>query len=314
MILHTIAVNPVPEGAVAGHIVAADGAKLRYARWNPTGPRRGTVCLFGGRTEMIEKYFEVIRELRGRGLAVAALDWRGQGGSDRLLPDPRKGYVRAFDDYQMDLEVFMREIVLPDCPAPIFGLAHSMGAAILLEAVHLGRRWFDRLVLSSPMIDLVGRAGRPLVRAITHVGSMLGFRRSYIIGGGPAPISSRPFSGNPLTADPVRYERIRALEELPGLGLGAPTFGWLEAAFRAMARFGDPLYPMALRQPLLIFAAGDDPIASTPATERFAVRLRAGAHLVIPGARHEIMMERDIVRAQFWAAFDAFVPGSPLYR
>lgn len=314
MTLHAIAVNPVPEGAVTGHLVAADGVKLRYARWNPTGPRRGTVCLFGGRTEMIEKYFEVIRELRARGLAVATVDWRGQGGSDRLLSDPRKGHVRSFDDYQMDLEVFMREIVLPDCPAPIFGLAHSMGAAILLEAVHLGRRWFDRLVLSSPMIELVGRAGRPLVRTVARVGSLIGFRRSYIIGGGPAPISSRPFSGNPITADPVRYERIRALEELPGLGLGAPTFGWLNAAFRAMARFSDPLYPMALRQPLLIFAAGDDPIASTPATERFAVRLRAGAHLVIPGARHEIMMERDIVRAQFWAAFDAFVPGSPLYR
>jgi len=314
MTLHAIAVNPVPEGAVTGYIAAADGVRLRYARWNPTGPRRGTVCLFGGRTEMIEKYFEVVRQLRERGLAVAALDWRGQGGSDRLLSDPRKGYVRSFDDYQMDLEAFMREIVLPDCPAPIFGLAHSMGAAILLEAVHFGRRWFDRLVLSSPMIELVGRAGRPLIRAITSVGSFLGFGGAYVLGGGPAAISSRPFSGNPLTADAVRYERLRALEELPELGLGAPTFGWLNAAFHVMDGFRDPLYPMALRQPLLIFAAGDDPIALTSATERFAVRLRAGSHLVIPGARHEIMMERDIVRAQFWAAFDAFIPGSPLYR
>ncbi len=315
MTLHSIPVNPVPEGAVAGHLVTPGGLKLRFARWNPTGPRRGTVCLFSGRTEMIEKYFEVIRELRERGLAVAALDWRGQGGSDRLLADPRKGYVRSFDDYQMDLEVFMREIVLPDCPAPIFGLAHSMGGAILLEAIHLGRRWFDRLVLCAPMIDLVGHAGRPMAGVVAKAGTMLGLGKSYILGGGPAPISSRPFAGNPLTADLVRYERIRALEELPGLGLGSPTFAWVNAAFRVMERFNDPLYPTTLRQPLLIFAAGEDPIASTTATERFAVRLRAGSHLVIPGARHEILMERDIIRAQFWAAFDAFVPGSsPLYR
>jgi lysophospholipase len=314
MTLLTIPVNPVPDGAVAGYLTTADGVKLRFARWNPTGPRRGTVCLFSGRTEMIEKYFEVVRELRERGLAVAVLDWRGQGGSDRLLSDPRKGHVDSFDDYQLDLDVFMREVVLPDCPAPIFGLAHSMGGAILLEAIRLGRRWFDRLVLSAPMIELTGYAGRPAARAIAKIGTLLGLGKSYILGGGPAPISSRPFARNPLTSDPVRYERIRALEELPGLGLGSPTFGWANAAFRLMERFRDPLYPTLLRQPLLIFAAGEDPIASTPATERFAVRLRAGSHLIIPGAKHEIMMERDIIRTQFWAAFDAFVPGSPLYR
>ena len=42
-------------------------------------------------------------------------------------------------------------------------------------------------------------------------------------------------------------------------------------------------------------------------------RLKAGRVIVIPGARHEILMERDVLREQFWAAFDAFVPGTPLY-
>src|SRR5258708_18787434 len=202
MTLHSIPVNPVPEGAVAGHIVTPDGLKLRYARWNPTGPRRGTICLFSGRTEMIEKYFEVIRELRERGLAVAVLDWRGQGGSDRLLEDPRKGHVRSFDDYQIDLEVFMREIVLPYCPAPIFGLAHSMGGAILLEAIHLGRRWFDRLVLCAPMIDLVGNARRPAARAVAKIGTLLGFGKSYILAGRPPALSTRPLTPHPLTPHP----------------------------------------------------------------------------------------------------------------
>jgi lysophospholipase len=57
--------------------------------------------------------------------------------------------------------------------------------------------------------------------------------------------------------------------------------------------------------------AGRDSVVSNAAIERFATRLRAGAHLVISGSRHEILMERDVYRAQFWAAFDAFVPGSP---
>ena len=37
-----------------------------------------------------------------------------------------------------------------------------------------------------------------------------------------------------------------------------------------------------------------------------------GSALVLPTARHEILMESDAIRAQFWAAFDAFVPGERL--
>jgi lysophospholipase len=63
--------------------------------------------------------------------------------------------------------------------------------------------------------------------------------------------------------------------------------------------------------PTLVVAAGADPVCGTPEIERFAARLKAGHALVIPGSRHEILMERDAIREQFWAAFDAFVPGTP---
>ena len=315
MTLHSIPANPVPEGAVTGYLTTSDKVSIRYARWNPTKPRKGTVCLFGGRGDMIEKFFEVITDLRGRGFAVAMIDWRGQGGSQRLLPDPRKGHVLSFGEYQLDLEVFMREVVLPDCPAPMFALAHSMGGAIMLEAMRHGRRWFDRVVISSPMIGLYGNLGRPLVRLAARAGALFGFSQSYIPGGGPFAITNRPFIGNLVTSDPVRYQRTASLiEAVPELGMGSPTFGWASAALQTMQRLQDPLYPSALRQPMLILAAGEDRIVSTPMTERFSVRLRAGSHLIVPGSRHEIMMERDAFRAQFWAAFDAFVPGSPSYR
>lgn len=100
-----------------------------FARWPAGGTKRkGTVCIFPGRAEMIEKYFEVVRDLRERGFAVAVLDWRGQGGSARALADPRKGHVGDFAEFQLDLDAFMKQIVLPDCPPPYFALAHSMGA------------------------------------------------------------------------------------------------------------------------------------------------------------------------------------------
>ena len=95
--------------------------------------------------------------------------------------------------------------------------------------------------------------------------------------------------------------------------IGALTIAWIDSAFRTMTGFADQAYAGRLRQPLLLVAAGADQIVSTPATGAFAVRLRAGSHLVIPGAKHELLMEQDRYREQFWAAFDAFVPGTPMF-
>jgi pimeloyl-ACP methyl ester carboxylesterase len=78
------------------------------------------------------------RSARAR-FAVAILDWRGQGGSERALSDPFKGHVRNFQDYETDVEVFMREVVLPDCPPPHYAIAHSMGASVMLRMSYKGQ-------------------------------------------------------------------------------------------------------------------------------------------------------------------------------
>jgi lysophospholipase len=80
-----------------------------------------------------------------------------------------------------------------------------------------------------------------------------------------------------------------------------------------MAQLQERSYPAHIRQPILIVAGGSDQVVSTVAIEDFATTLRAGSHLVVVGAQHEILMEQDRFRSQFWAAFDAFVPGTPLY-
>ena len=74
---------------------------------------RGVCVLLNGQTEFIEKYFEVIDELRGRGFAVATMDWRGQGGSARMTEDSRKSFVGDFGEYDEDLDTLMNWIVTP---------------------------------------------------------------------------------------------------------------------------------------------------------------------------------------------------------
>ena len=87
---------------------------------------------------------------------------------------------------------------------------------------------------------------------------------------------------------------------------------WLDAAFDTMVAFRAADYPSQIDLPILMLAAGGDTIVSQAAIERFAARLPAGSYRVIEGARHEILQERDCCRAQFWAAFDAFVPGASI--
>ena len=139
------------------------------------------------------------------------------------------------------------------------------------------------------------------------------------------------YSGRELTVDEAVYQsesltghRNRAighmlrnfgiLEEDPTLGLASPTVAWADTAFRAMHTFKGMHYPSEIRQPILMLAASNDAVVSTAAIEEFAYHLRAGSHLVIAGAKHEILQEQDRYRSQFWAAFDAFVPGTPLFK
>ena len=313
MKLVSIPANPVPDNVVAGSIKTPDGVALRFARWAPPPGRKGTVVVLQGRAEFIEKYFETVRDLRTRGFAVATFDWRGQGLSERALGDRQKGHVRNFAQYAADLDAFMAQVVLPDCPPPIFCVAHSMGGAVAIRACQAGSRWFDRVVLSAPMIALAqGRLSSvagPLARLLRLLG-----RGSAYVPAGNASVNNTDFIGNVLTSDPVRFARnALVLEEEPALALGAPTVAWAHAALSQMKEFAQPSYAGHIRQPMLLVAAGRDEVVSTPAIEQFGLNLLAGRHLILAGARHEILQEQDQYRAQFWAAFDAFVPGTPRY-
>ena len=311
MTLVSTAGNPVPGGAISGMIRTSDGIELRFARWNSLGGNRGTVCVFNGRGEFIEKYFETVNELRQRGFAVATMDWRGQGHSSRQLPDRRKGHVENFSQYETDVDALMQQVVLRGCPPPYLALAHSTGGAVLLRIAHSGKPWFERFVFSAPMIDLAGMSGSLLAHGLARTLRFLGRAEMYMPGPNNSPDQSPRFEGNDLTSDKGRFDRnVAIVNAEPTLAIGPPTVAWLNAAFDAFIPFRDPKYPSEIHRPTLILAAGADTIVSIPAIKQFAAHLPAGSQGVIEGARHEILQEQDSRRTQFWAAFDAFVPGA----
>lgn len=312
MELISLAKNPLPSGGTVGTFSGYDGAELRFARWDATRhPRRGTVCLFPGRAEFIEKYFEVIADLRRRGFAVATLDWRGQGGSQRMLANPRKGHVRGFWEYDRDLVRFMKDVVLPDCPPPFVGLGHSMGGNILLRNATMPGLWFERIILTAPMIAIAEATlgtTTAKARAYAEIASLTGMSTAYVPGGSDELYSTQKFDGNVLTSDHERWLRTKAvLEQAPALGLGSPTVGWLRSALRSCAMLSGQDFAGRINVPLLLFASGNDKLVSTRAIEDFAVRAKLSSCILMPSAQHEILQETDAVRLRFWAAFDAYL-------
>ncbi|MEJ0052878.1 MAG: alpha/beta hydrolase [Methylovirgula sp.] len=311
MDLISIPANPVPDGAIVTTLTAQDGVNLRVARWEGRPTQRGTVVILAGRAEFIERYFETVAELLARGFAVVALDWRGQGLSERQLRNSRKGHIDDFEIYERDLVALRDQILTPLCPKPWFALGHSMGAAVLLAQAHAGRSPFARLVLTSPMIDLYLLRFKAGARLFIEGLDIIGLGGSYIPGASGRSIYLRPFAQQVLTSDETRYARtVATLNAAPQLAIGGPTVSWANAALRLMRQFENPDYARRTLTPALVIAVGADRIVATPAIEAFASRLKAGHFITLPQARHDILMERDVFRSQFWAAFDAFIPGA----
>lgn len=290
-------------------IETPDGKKLRTATFDATAPSRGVCVLLHGQTEFIEKYEEVIGELRERGFTVATFDWPGQGGSYRLLDNPLKAHIENFAQYDVALAAFLDQVVKPIAAKPPVALAHSMGGHILLRTLHDRPNAFVRCVLSAPMLRTLTRGfPRWLARGACIAENLLGAKNEWVWGMDKRDPYIVNFDSQLVTSDRARFQRTQDfLKSHADLRLAGPTWGWLEQAYASMKTVMAPGYAEAIATPVLILGAGRDRIVDVGADPGFARRLPQGRYLELADSEHEIMMENDSVRARFWSAFDGFV-------
>ena len=299
--------DDLAEAPVGGTVVwrkAEDGIRLRLGWWAPDAPL-GTVHLFPGRTEYIEKYGRVIGDLTRAGYAVATIDWRGQGLSDRLDDDRFLGHVVDFLEYQRDVAALVALVDEVALPAPRFLLAHSMGGCIGLRALVDGLD-VARAVFTAPMWGIQLPA---YMRALPHIvpplARLVRKERQYAPGTRPVNyITETGFTENMLTTDRATYDWLgRHAAAGPEFALGGPSLQWVGAATRENQRLFAAKRP---ELPVLTFLGSDEKIVSPEAIRRFhanwpSARLIAGA-----GARHEIMMETHALRRRFFDETLAF--------
>ena len=257
-----------------------------------------------GRTEPIEKYGEVAGELVGRGFAVLVHDWAGQGLSHRFQSDALRGDIEGgpdafIADYSDVVGAFALRL-----PRPWIAMGHSMGGALTALALTESDLKFDAAVLCAPMMEFsAGSLPIPIAEAVVACAMRLGLgKRLPRAQANPVAVA---FEANVLTHDRARYEKMLALYRAnPELCLGEPTWRWLSFGFSLRARLANAGAAERIDIPTLVLAAGADRVVHVAPIRRFAERLPQGKYIELPGAFHEILMERDEYRDRFFECFD----------
>ena len=269
---------------------------------------RGTVVLLPGRTECAEKYGRAAGDLVRRGYSVITIDWRGQGRSDRALPDPTVGHVRTFAEYQDDLDALLAEADRAGLPGPRFLMAHSMGGCIGLRALMRGLP-FRAAVFSAPMWGITLAAWlRPMAQVVTMLAGPLGFSHRYVPTTGPEIyLLQSPFEGNVLTTDREMWAYMRdQVRAVPEFALGGPSLAWLGAALAECAALAGRPAPNV---PAICALGTEEKVVDVPPVHVRMAGWSNGQLDLYPGAEHEIMMEGPAARARFFdraaALFDA---------
>lgn len=273
---------------------AVDGVRLRLGAFQPE-QAKGTVLMFPGRTEYLEKYLPTVNELARRGFATLVIDWRGQGLADRLLDDARIGHVGLFADYQKDVAALRTAAKELDLPRPFYLLGHSMGGCIGLRSLYEGLD-VAAAAFTGPMWGIrIKPHLRPVAWALGHMMPVLG--RGHHLPPGTvidSYILTAPFEENTLTSDPKMFDMMRSqLRAHPELALGGPSFVWLrEALTETLALAGMPAPDIQSDA----FLGSNERIVHVG---RIETRMRGwqNGHLhVIPGGEHEVLMEGKDVR------------------
>lgn len=296
--------NRLPAEATTGFWIAPDG--WRHRRFDlPAAEPRGRVLIQGGRSDVFEKYLEVIEHLHARGWSVTSFDWRGQGGSGRLSPDPRVGHASDFGVFVRDLQAFWREWSGDHRVA----LGHSMGGHLLLRAIVEGAIEPAAAILTAPMIGVRSPFGAWASARIAR----------FMAGRGDPARSAWKWSDEQihlerrlrrLTLDSSRGQDDRWWHDAqPDLQLGPPSWAWIVEAFTAGRALENDPRLREVRTPVLMLVADADQLVDPRAALRVAARL-PDCEVVRFGAAesaHEILRESLPVQARAFAAMDAFL-------
>ncbi len=226
---------------------AVPGPALYAVTTLPDDAPKAIVGLLHGYADHAARYAHVMDAWATKGIATVAIDMRGHGRA----AGPR-GYCARFDEFLDDASELARLVADKGRGAPAFLFGHSFGGLVAASSAITSPGAWKGVVLSSPYFGLALEVpGAKLLAA--KIASRLVPRLALPTG----------IRGSAVTHDPARA----AAYESDPLVFKNATARWFTETVRAQRNAFARASSLTL--PLLVVAAGADPVAKTADAHRF---------------------------------------------
>ena len=294
-----------PQAANTNYKATTDGIRVRTSFWAANDPV-GTVFVFPGRADYIEKYGGLANFCLGNNLNVIAIDWRGQGLSERLLDDKNIGHIEDFKNYQNDVEVIIKEAKDASLVKPWIIFAHSMGGLIGLRTLH-DNPVFEKVVFTSPMWGIqmppILKSGASIIMSLI---SLIGKMETYAPTTSPETrILNEEYEFNKLTSDIRNFKLLRQqLIQHPDLQIGGPSSAWVSAALDEIEFQIGKEPPIT---PALCFLGEKEEIIDNLAVREFCKNWDSCDLISIPDAKHDLLMEKKMILHSLFEKLEKFI-------
>lgn len=279
-----------PPNMTLGHgwFAGKDGAKLFEQWWLPENPK-AAVAIVHGYSEHSGRYAHVAESFVKQGYAVYSYDHRAHGQSEG-----ENTFIRSFDDFVDDFDLFMQHIQPKIGSLPFFVLGHSMGG--LITSLYMASRrplveTVKGVVLTGPYLQVNDNVHPWLVRLSSVIGTL--FPKLPTIGLDYTLISRDPEMLERHQADPLIYRG-----KMP-----ARTGAEFNRAIQQIQGTMEKIIA-----PLLVMHGGADQIAMVSGSHQLYARAtnQDKTLKIYDGLYHEILneIEREEVKADIIAWMD----------
>lgn len=250
-----------------------DGINLYEQWWRPQQDPKAGIILIHGLAEHSGRHGHLIQHLLDHSYAVDALDLRGHGKSNGVV-----GYVRSFDDYLMDVDLFVDRVKGRLPGKPMFMLGLSMGGAIAALFAITRESTLRGIATSAPTVKLA-EAAPPILQKLSAFVSRFA-PRLPTLRVNCQHVSRDPEVVKAYDTDPLVY-RKRALARTGAELVRAGK--WLEAE-------GEKL-----NLPVLIMHGGADKITDVAGSRLLYEMAKTGDKTlkVYDGLYHEVLNEPE---------------------
>lgn len=271
------------------------GERLRYFHRQNGHPN--LLIISPGRSEVIEKYAELIFDLKEKQYDILVFDQLGQGLSQRYTEDSQVGHIETYDKYVAALKELLDQKAFANYQKKVL-YGHSMGAVISHLFAAKNPHAVNKLILSAPSYQInLGVLNRPVAKGLLWAMKVAGMEKSY--GPGLGPYKREKFEENTLTNSQVRFTEYRAelFNRHPDLALGGPSVNWIDRSIRIGEKLEKGEYKVSI--PMVILQAEKDTVVINEGQDNVCPHQEQCRIIKIKDSKHEAFIENDMIRNSF---------------